>query len=132
MLGNNDKDQNKPKEKKSVRFNEQANQIHITMTEHPKGTKKPKRADTRDPVPLPIDIDEMRIVKDYLENEDEQYKGFIVTQYVNCQDGTYRIKLVDPATHEFYTQTIMQERIQEILTLKQHNQEQGPKNPKPC
>ncbi|MBS0285819.1 MAG: hypothetical protein JSR17_00465 [Proteobacteria bacterium] len=129
MMGSS-KDDKKPKEKKSVHFNEAANQIHLVSTEHPKGAKKPHRADTRSATPLPIDIDEMRIVKAYLENEDEQYKGFIVTQYVNCQDGTYRIKLKDPNAGMFYTQTIMEDRIKEILALKQ--EEAPPKSPKLC
>jgi hypothetical protein len=58
-------------------------------------------------------------VKEYLENYDDKYKGYILLQYVNNQEGTYTISFLDPETRERFQQTFMQVQITEILAEMQ-------------
>lgn len=100
--------------KKMVRFDLEKNSEHLIETYYPKGQRKPSTSIHQE-TKFPVDIYEKKQVKKYLENHDEQFKGFILTQYRNQQDGSYAISFVDPASRAHFKQTFMQERIDEIL-----------------
>ncbi len=100
--------------KKTVRFDLDKNSEHLVETYYPKGHKRPSSSlqqETR----FPVDIHEKKQVKKYLENHDEQFKGYILTQYRNQQDGSYAISFIDPTNRTQFKQTFMQDRIDEIL-----------------
>ena len=100
---------------KSVQFDLSQNTEHLCTVLYPKGPKKPGRADTRSSPPVPVDLEQKGIVKAYLENEDEQYKGFVLLQLINNQDGSFLLRFIDPVTKERFNQTFMQDRIDEII-----------------
>ncbi|MGD9592411.1 MAG: hypothetical protein AB7V32_07820 [Candidatus Berkiella sp.] len=116
MIHSNQNDDSKSpkKQPKLVHFDMILNTEHVVDTFYPKGNKKPGQelnAQTR----IPVDIKQKKKVKKYLENYDEKYKGFILSQYRNNQDGTYAISFIDPESKDHFTQTFMQERIDEII-----------------
>lgn len=103
---------------KTVQFDLNKNTRHICTVLYPKGMKKPSRADTHQGPSISVDLEQKAILKAYLENEDEHYKGFVLLQYINNQDGSYLLRFSDPVTKERFNQTFMQEKINDILNAK--------------
>lgn len=101
--------------KKTVTFNFERNTEHKTLSLYPKGSKKPAKASNPNLHSVPVDLEEKALVKAYLENEVEQYQGYVLMQYINNQDGSYQLKFADPATKERYLQTFTQEGIDDII-----------------
>ncbi|MGE3318675.1 MAG: hypothetical protein AB7I18_05210 [Candidatus Berkiella sp.] len=102
-------------QKKSVSFDLDKNTIHVCTVLYPKGSLKPPPADTKEKPSIPVDLEEKGIIKNYLENEDDKYKGFILVQYRNYQDGNYTLDFIDPNTKERFAQTFNQEQIDAML-----------------
>lgn len=101
--------------KKSVSFDLDKNTIHVCTVYYPKGPKKPAPADTRETPSIAVDLEEKQAIKNYLENEDQKYKGFVLVQYRNYQDGNYVLQFIDPDSKERFEQTFLQEQIDEML-----------------
>jgi len=102
-------------QKKSVSFDLEKNTTHVCTVSYPKGPKKPPPADTRETPSIPVDLEEKQTIKNYLEKEDDKYKGFILVQYRNYQNGNYVLQFIDPDTKERFEQTFMQEQIDGML-----------------
>ncbi len=111
------------KEKKNVNFELNKNVIfNLKETHYPKGEKKASRADTHSPRKS-INLDEMSKVKEYLENFDDTYKGYVLVQYASSEEGVYTLTFADPAIDlaenpdatRYFKRTFMPEMISEIL-----------------
>ncbi len=119
-----DKKGDEPKKaKKNVHFDLDKNIIFSLKEPHyPKGEKKAPRADDH-PAREPMNLIEMKRVKEFLENHDEQYKGYILVQYAKSGDDTYNLTFSDPAVDlaedpnatKYFNRTFMAETIAEIL-----------------
>lgn len=115
---------NEPKkEKKNVHFELDKNMIFSLKESHyPKGEKKAPRADEH-PARLEMNLKEMKRVKEYLENHDEVYKGFVLVQYAHAEDGIYTLTFSDPNVDlaedpdatKYFNRTFMADTITEIL-----------------
>lgn len=101
--------------KKAVTFNFERNTEHKTASYYPKGTKKPQALGHPNEHSVAVNLEEKAIVKAYLENEVEQYQGYILMQYLDNQDGSYQLKFADADTKERYVQTFMREEIDKII-----------------
>ncbi len=127
------------KEKKHVHFELDKNMIFTLKEAHyPKGQKKASRADTHPPR-APMNLKDMKRVKRFLENHDDQYKGFILVQYAHPEDGTYTLTFADPAVDlaedpsatRYFNRTFMAETIHEILEkMVKLELDNAPKRPK--
>lgn len=101
--------------KKAVTFNFARNTEHKTTTFYAKGIKKPDKLGHPNQHSVPVDLEEKGVLKTYLENEVEQYRGYILMQYIDNEDGSYQLKFADGITKERYLQTFMREEIDKML-----------------
>ncbi len=135
-----DKKSDEPKkERKNVHFELDKNIIFsLKESQYTKGKKKASRTDTHSPRPS-INVKEMKRVKEYLENHDEQYKGLILVQYASPEEGVYTLKFADPSIDladnpdatKFFNRTFMAETISDILEkMIKLKAEKAPKRPK--